>query len=635
MLQLIRDRFQGIFVWTFVTVIVVAFAMVGISSYLGNDGQSYVAKVNDTPIPLSDYQSAFQRERALRLQIFGDDISPALLKEEVLQRAALDRLISAELVAQAADDSGFRIANVQLGSQIRQMKEFQNNGQFDQQVYTRVLVSQGLTEEHFEASLRHDMLARQFFNGLTDSVLLTGHDTDRLLSLRKQQRRFGYMVLETAVLVDSIKVDDAAIQKYYDEHGADFNTEAQVSVDYIELSPDSLDVQDMPDEQNLKKMYAEQQAEFSNGEERRASHILIKPEDESDAGQKAAKAKALDLLRQLRAGADFAELAKSSSADPGSARQGGDLGYFSRGMMVGAFEDKAFSMNKGEISEPVKSPYGYHIIKLTDIRAGETQSFEEVRDKLVKRYRQEMAEEQYYEVLDQLTNLTYENPTTLSLAAEELGLKLKTSAMFTRHRGDGIAGDERIREVAFSDDVLEAGNNSEVLTLGENHVLVLRIHDRHPASQRPLAEVSDDIAALLRQQQASDQLRQRGEGIVTRLQDGEDASALARAQGSEWNTSGFVDRFEDSIDKDVLQQIFRMTRPTADAPTTAGSTLPNGDYIIATLYAVRNGKPDEVDAKQRESIAQSRQSGLGQEIGAKIMDSLKQRADVVEYPDKL
>lgn len=635
MLQLIRDRFQGFFVWAIITAVVVAFALVGIRSYLGNDGQSFVAKVNDTPIPLSDYQSAFQRERALRLQIFGDNIRPALLKEEMLQRAALDRLISAELVTQAADDSGFRIANVQLGSQIRQMKEFQNNGQFDQQLYTRVLVSQGLTEAYFEASLRHDMLARQFINGLTDSVLLTGHDTDRLSNLRKQQRRFGYMVLDTAALVDSIKVDDAAIQKYYDEHAADFNTEAQVSVDYIELSPDSLDVQDTPDEQTLKKMYAEQQAEFSNGEERRASHILIKPEDESDAGQKVAEDKALDLLRQLRAGADFAELAKANSADPGSARQGGDLGYFSRGMMVGAFEDKAFSMNKGEISEPVKTPYGYHIIKLTDIRAGETQSFDEVRDKLAQRYHQEKAEEQYYEVLDLLINLTFENPTTLSLAADELGLKLKTSAMFTRHRGDGIASDERIREVAFSDDVLEAGNNSEVLTLDENHVLVLRIHDRRPASPRPVAEVSADIAALLRQQQASDQLRQRGEGIVTRLQDGEDAQALARAQGSEWNMSGFVDRIEGSIDKDVLQQIFRMQRPAADTPMTAGSTLPNGDYIIATLYAVRDGKPDEVDAKQRESIAQSRQRGLGQEIGAKIIDSLKQRADVVEYLDKL
>ena len=635
MLQVIRDRFQGIFTWAFVTVIIVAFAAVGVRSYLGSDGQAYVARVNDTPIPLGDYKSAFQRERALRVQIFGDKINPALLKEDVLQRAALDRLISSELVAQAADDSGFRIANAQVGARISQMKEFQSNGQFDRQLYSRILVNEGLTEEHFVSSMRHDLLAQQFLDGLTDSVLLTGHDIDRLLGLRKQQRRFAYMVLETTTLADTVKIDDAAIQEYYDGHPGDFNSEAQVSIDYIELSPGMLDVQDNPNEETLKQMYSEQQSEFSNGEERRASHILIKPENETEAAQKAAEDKARDLLKQLRGGADFAELARKNSGDPGSARQGGDLGYFSRGMMVGAFEEKAFSMKKGEISEPVKSPYGYHIIKLTDIKAGETQSFDEVRDDLIKRYRQEKADEQYYELLDQLTDITFENPTTLSPAADELGLKLKTSEMFTRQRGNGIAANERVRELAFSDDVLEAGNNSEVLTLDENHVVVLRIHDRRPAALRPLSEVSADIALLLRHQQASDQLRKQGEDIVTRLRDGDDAATLARAQGSEWTTKGFVDRFDGSIDRDILQQIFRMQRPTADEPVTAGTVLPNGDYLVATLYAIRDGKADEVDDKQRESVAQSRQRSLGQEVGAEIMDSLKQRANVVEYPDRL
>ena len=515
------------------------------------------------------------------------------------------------------------------------MKEFQSDGQFDQQRYVRLLSNQGMSQEGFERSLRRDTLARQLIDGLTNAAVVTSNEVDQLLRLRKQQRQFSYMLLETAALTDDVKVDDASIQKYYDEHAGEYITDAQVSIDYLELSPDSIDAQFTADEQTLKKMYEEQLAEFSKSEERRASHILIKPSDESDAARQAAEDKARDLLKQLRNGADFAELARANSADPGSARQGGDLGYFGHGMMVAAFEDKAFSMNKGEISEPVQTPYGYHIIKLTDIKAGETQSFAEVRDELAERYRQEKAEEQFYELVDLMTNLTFENPTTLSVAADELGLTIKTSALFSRESGDGIASDEHVRETAFSDDVLEAGNNSEVLTLGENHVVVVRIHDRRPSAQQPLAEVRAEITERLRRQQAGEQLRQLGEGIVAKLRDGEDAPSLASKLGSEWNSSGFIDRFDNSIDRAVLQQVFRMQRPVDDASTTAGAMLANGDYVIATVYAVRDGKPAEIDAKQRQSVAEDRRRSLGQHLGAKVMASLKQRADVVEYLDKI
>jgi len=635
MLQLIRDRAQGVVVWIIIGLIIVAFALVGVNSYLSGDGQAYVAKVNDSQIPMSDYQFAYQQERAFRQQIFGDNISPALLKESVLQRATLDRLISSELVTQAATDAGLRVAGIQLGSQIRQMKEFQNDGQFDQNLYQRLLNSQGLTQERFENTLRRDILARQLMDGLVDSALLTSNEIDQILRLRKQQRRFSYMVLETADIMGEVSIDDTAIQQYYDEHAGEFVTEEQVSIDYLELRPEVRDEEVVVDEKVLQQMYDDQMAEFSNGEERRASHILIKADDESDVARQAAADKAAELLQQLRGGADFSELAKVHSADTGSARQGGDLGFFGRGMMVGAFEDAVFGMKKGELSEPVQSPYGYHIIKLTGIQAGEIKRFDEVRDELASRFRQEKAEEEFFELIDLVTNLTFESPETLAVAADELGLTIKTSELFFRHIGQGIANDERVREVAFSDDVLQSGNNSEMLTLDEDRVLVLRIHERRPSAQRPLNEVRDGIVDRLRQQQAGEQLKKQGEVIMAKLRDGEEAAGLARAQGSEWNSSGFIDRFDTGLDGEVLKQVFRMSRPEADSPTIAGATLPNGDYVVASLYAVRDGDPKEVDDEQRKTVAEGRQRNLGQHVGAKVMESLRQRAAITEYTDNL
>lgn len=635
MLQAIRDKVHGIFVWLILIIIIAAFAFVGVNAYLTGDGQAYVARVNDAKIPLSDFQLALQQERAFRQRLFGDNINPALLKEEVLQRAALDRLISAEVMSQAANDAGFRVSNVQVGNQIRSMKEFQTDGKFDASVYARILNIQGYNQEHFEATMRREMLSSQFVDGLTGSSFATAYETNQLLALRRQQRRFAYAVLKNSDLVDDMKVDDASIQQYYDSHGGEFVTDEQVSIRYLELQPDNSSITEEPSDDVLREMYQQQIVEFSNGDERRASHILIKPADESAEADKAAKDKAEELYKQIKGGADFAELARKNSDDPGSARQGGDLGYFGRGVMVGAFEDKAFSMKKGEISEPFKSPYGYHIIKMVDVRKGDTKTFAEVRSTLVERYRQQKAEERFYDQVDRLTDLTYEHPETLEFAADELGIKIQSSGLFTRGQGQGIASDAKVREAAFSSDVLESGYNSDVLTLSDNRAIVLRIDQHRPSAQQPLADVRDIIVRRLQQQQAIEQLQKIGDGIVAELRDGGVPDALVKKHGGEWTNSGFIDRNDGSVDHQVLNFIFTMKRPSGDAAMYAGQSLPDGDYVVAALYAVHEGNSAEVDEKQRQSVADSRRDSLGQHLGARAIKNMRQRAEITEYTENL
>jgi len=635
MLQVIRDRVHGIFVWAILIVIIAAFALVGVNAYLTGDGHAYVAKVNDGKIPLGDFQLALQQERAFRQRLFGDKINPALLKEDVLQKAALDRLITEEVVAQAADEAGFRVAASQVGNQIRSMKDFQTDGKFDASVYARILNIQGYSQEHFEATMRKEMLSQQFMDGLTRSSFATTYETNQLLSLRKQQRRFAYAVLKHNDLVDGMSVDDGAIQQYYDAHAGEFVTDEQVSIRYLELQPDNNSITEEPSDDTLHQMYQQQIVEFSNGDERRASHILIKPKDESPEADKAAKDKAEELYKQIKAGADFAELARKNSADPGSARQGGDLGFFGRGVMVGAFEDKAFSMEKGQISEPVKSPYGYHIIKLTDVRKGDTKTFDEVRATLVDRYRQQKAEERFYDQVDRLTDLTYEHPETLEFAADDLGIKIQTTGLFSREHGTGIASEAAVREAAFSSDVLESGYNSEVLTLGDNRAVVLRVDQHHPSAPQPLADVRDIIIKRLQQQQAIEQLQKTGDGMVAELRDGGDPDALVKKQGSEWSKIGFIDRNDSSVDRQVLDFIFTIKRPSGDNAAYAGKSLPNGDYVVAALYAVHEGDPAAVDDKQRQSVTDSRRDSLGQHLGARVISNLKQRAKITEYTENL
>lgn len=635
MLQVIRDKVHGIFIWVILIVIIAAFAFVGVNAYLTGDGKAYVAKVNDTKIPLGDFQVAMQQERAFREKLFGENINPALLKEDVLQQAALDRLITSEVVVQAARDAGFRVSNAQVGMQIRSMKEFQTDGHFDAGVYTRLLSLQGYNPEHFEASIRKDLISRQMMDGLTGTSFATTYETNQLLALRRQQRRFAYAVLKNSGTGADIPVDDAAIQQYYDAHAGEFVTEEKVSIRYLELEPDKNTITEEPSDAVLHDMYQQQIAQFSSGEERRASHILIKPTDESAKADKAAKEEAEALYKQIKDGADFAELAKKYSEDPGSARQGGDLGYFGRGVMVGAFEDKVFSMNKGEVSAPVKSPYGYHIIKLTGIRKGDTKTFDQVRDTLIDRYRQQKAEDSFYDRVDRLTDLTYEHPETLEFAANELGLQIQSTGLFTRQQGSGIAAEAAVREAAFSSDVLEAGYNSDVLTLSGEHAVVLRVDQHLPSAQQPLADVRDIISKRLQQQKAIEQLQKEGDGIVAELRDGADPDALVKKQGGDWSKSGFVDRNDSSVDRQILDFIFTVKRPTGDKPVYAGKSLPDGDYVVAALYAVHEGDPTAVDDKQRKAVADKRSESLGQHLGARIISNLKKRAEITEYTENL
>jgi peptidyl-prolyl cis-trans isomerase D len=383
-------------------------------------------------------------------------------------------------------------------------------------------------------------------------------------------------------------------------------------------------------------LYEEQRANYGVGEERRAKHILIKvEEDANDQAIEAARTKAQDILSKIRTGEDFEKLAKKYSEDAGSAADGGDLGYFARGVMVKPFEDAAFSMSVDEVSDLVRSPFGFHIIKLVGIKSGHTKSFDEVRAQLEQGYKERKAEEEFFEQADLLTDLTYENPDTLSVASQELNLPIITTGLFTRNNGQGIASDPKIRETAFSTDVLEARNNSEPIDLGQNRLLVLRIKERKMASTRPQNEVRDQIISQLQRDKAKQAAVDAGEALLQRIIKGENVELIADELKLEWKKTGFIGRTDTSVSPDIVRAAFKMQKPQSSSPVNKGVELTSGDYAIITVYEVKDGDPSAVDKAARESLRTSVLRSNGQQISNSVFEGLKQRAKITEYPDRL
>ncbi len=639
MLRLIRERAKGPIAWVIVGLIVVPFALFGINEYFETDANIYVAKVNDVSIPGYEFNRVYQSERAFRQSLVGDNPNSPFMNDDSIKRSALDRLINTEVMSQAAISNGFDVSDQSLLQAIASRQEFQTDGQFDQSLYNNLLRRNNISIEDFEGNVRRDLMAGQFVSGVMDLAIVTNYELDTLLRLQEQTREIGYLVLKVDALKKhgdkALQFSDDQIRKHYDENIDRFALQEQVSLKYVELSASALLNDIEVDEEVLRELYEDRIDSFALPEERHARHILLSTsENASESDIAAARSKADGLLAQLQAGESFEVMAKEYSDDAGSAIDGGDLGYFSRGMMVSAFDEVVFMMEKGAISEPVKTPFGFHIIKLEDIREGSSKSFEEVRAGLALGYREQQAEDVLFDRLEILSNLVYENPDSLLIAAEEMELTVKTVGFFDRHSGSGIATNANVRTAAFSDEVM-ARNNSEPLQIGESHMVVIRIDEHQPVSYRPLDEVRDDVIALLRDHSAKNEALTLGDSLVKQLEEGADAASIAEQHKVEWTKTELIKRSDSSVNNELLSAAFRIVKSLEGKTQWHGFELVNGDYAVIALYQVKPGDLESIDGAARASLKTTLLRNRSQSEGAYLVDSLKQKASIKEYLDNL
>ncbi|MDT8311979.1 MAG: SurA N-terminal domain-containing protein [Methylophaga sp.] len=626
MLHFIREKAQGWVAWLIVGLISIPFALWGLDSYLTGGNDVVVATVNGDNVSQSDLQRSLQQYRDQMRSTLGDDFDPEMFQGSAIRLAIIDDLIEQRLILNAARELGQRIPDGQIAQFIRGTEAFQMDGQFDMDQYQMVLGRAGFTPSAYEAQLRNDLLSQQLTQYIERSALAVNHEVQRLLRLENQQRQIAYGVLSINSYLQEVTLDDNAAQEYYQANQAAYTAPEQISVRYIRLSADKLAAAIEVDDNELKAFYADNREQFVGPEQRRASHILIEGDDAE------AKAKIDDLAQQLKDGADFAELAKLHSADTGSSDNGGDLGFFQRDVMDPAFEEAVFSLEVDEISEPVQTEFGYHLIKLTEIDTPAGADFADAREQIEQQYRRQMARQQFFDLADQLANLTYENPESLDVAAEALSLPIEKTGLFTRNGGgEGVSAEPKVIEAAFSDDVLNKDLNSPALELAETDLLVIRKDEYIPAKPLSFESVGPAIEEQLRYEAAMEKAQADGQTKIAEINDG--AAAATVFDESQWQPAKFYSRDSDAISEQVLQHAFAM--PRSQQQSVSGFIAENGNYIVVVLSDIKDGVDSDASDDQKQALtANLARLNANSEIEAFIA-SLRETADIEIFEDRI
>ena len=623
MLQNIRDNSQGWIAKTIIGVIVALMALTGFDAIFQATSHSKdAAKVNGEEITQVELSQAVDMQRRQLMQQLGKDFDPALLDEKMLHDAALKGLIDRKLLLQGANQAKFSFSEAALDQVILQTPEFQDNGQFSPERFDHVIRQLGYGRLQFREMLGQEMLIGQLRAGLAGSGFVTDEEVNAFARLEKQTRDFATLNIKADPA--AVKVSDDEVKAYYDEHAKEFMTPDQVVIDYIELKKSAFFDQVAVKDDELQALY---QKEIANlAEQRRAAHILIEVNDKVSDAQ--AKAKIEDIQQRLAKGESFEALAKEFSQDPGSAANGGDLGFAGPGVYDPTFETAVYALKKDQVSEPVRTSFGYHLIKLLGVEAPEVPSFASLKDKLTRDLKTQQVERRFVDATKQLEDSAFE-ASDLAQPAQELNLTVHTSAPFGREGGEGIAANRAVVQAAFSTEVMDEGANSTALELDPETVVVLRVKEHLKPEQLPLEAVASSIHAHLVKEQAAGAAKAKAEGIIKDLRDGKLALNQPVA-GQSWKVDEAVTRGQDGIDPVVLQAVFRMPKPAAkDKPTFSTVSLADGTVVVLRLNGVNDdAKPtDEEKASYRRFLA----SRSGQQDFAAYRKQLENEAKVERY----
>jgi len=636
MLGYIRESVQGWIAWAIVILLIIPFALWGINEYFGTGGSLVVANVNGEEITQQTYQREFYLQRDRMREMFGDQFNPSLMDPQIKQKA-LDDIINREVIVQNANEAGYRISDDFLVQTIQGFEAFQENGEFSNQLYKQQLSAQGESPSTFEYRIQRAVLSQQMYSGVAATPVVTKHDVDYLLKLQEQTRDIGYMVLKADSFKQETDATEEAIKQYYDQNNDRYMSPEMVSLEYLELNAAALATDEQPTEEELQQFYEERASLYVTPEERRTRHILVNVDTGATQEQiQAAKQKAEDLRKQIAEGADFEKLAKENSDDPGSAQLGGDIGFFGKDSLDPAYEEAMFSLKVGEVSEPVLSAFGYHIIKLEEIREQKAKPFEEVKPTLIAEYQRGIAERKYFELTEKLTNLAYEVPDTLEDAAGATGLQIKTTNMFPRSGGPGIAANPKVSAAAFSDDVLKQGYNSEPISIGENHVVVIRVKEHQDAKLKPFDEVKETIKAQLINEKARERAKQQGLNIIEQLAKGEATpAAAAKIANVEWSEAGELKRTDRTIDGKIVQQAFKMAKPQEGKNSFAGTQLASGDYAVIGVNKVTDGDVATMEEAKRQTLSRNLAGIRGEAAFVNLLQNLKNNSSIIVQEDNM
>ena len=625
MLQKLRERTSGWVATIIIALLMVPFLFVIDQSYLGGVGANNVAQVKAPPtwwegapkwwpasmlwehreVGVEEFRQRFEQERMSQRQAQGEAFDPRAFETLENKRKVLDQLIDEKALQLAAERAGVVVGNAAVREYIASIPAFQVDGKFDANRYQLALASQvpQRTPTQFEQLVRDSLQQSLIPMGVGTSAFVTEQEFDRVLRLSGEKRDVELALLPAAP-EDVAAVDEAAAKAWYDAHPGDFTRPEAVTIEYVEVDGSRLPPVAPADDATLRKRYEEEKARFVEPEQRLASHILVRVEADADeATHKAAEAKAQQLATEAAApGADFAALARANSEDPGSRDGGGDLGWVERGAMVAPFEEALFSMTAGEVRGPVKTDFGYHVLQLRELKQGAQVPFEQAREELAREQAQADRERAFSDLTGRLTDLVYQNPSSLAPAAAEVGLQVQKVGPFTRDDTVGIGASPEVKKAAFSEALVEDGTASDPIQLGPEHSVVIRVVEHTPEQPRPLAEVKDQVIAAIRADRQQKAAEAAADALVKRLQAGEVLADVAASVSSQVMPLPGLPRGVPAPSPDANRDIFAVPAPAEGKVAAGRFRMPDGRYALFVVTGVHPGDPAELQPEQRDML---------------------------------
>ena len=619
MLQDIREKSLGMIGKVIIGVIIAVFALFGVESIIGGFTQPpSVANVNGEDITQFQLDQNIQN---LMASVGGnlDGIDPSFLES-----IALNQLIEETLLRQKTSDNSMSMSSVQLDRNIVSTESFQINGTFDSELAVRTMATQGLTVPMYRESLNKRMTMSQLANAFSNSNFVTEEEFQSFAKLSTQTRDFRYISVTMGTRTIGTPISDGEILTYYDENRDQFTEEESLTVEYVLLDKASIAEELDVDESDLLAQYTSEREEFEGSSEKRASHILF------EVGPDVSAEMAIELAENTKAridsGEDFSEVALEVSIDTVSAEEGGDIGFTDGTAFPVEIEEALNILALNEVSPPVKSEFGVHLVKLTQEPNNSFPSFEEARDRLERELTGSEVESIYSERLQDLSNLAFETGNLLTIE-EVLGLEIETSDPIPRSGGYGLFANPEILSAAYSDDVLIDGNNSDVIELSDSQSLVLRVSEFREAFVLPLADVDAEIAVILRTEMEKKVVQEIGQEIFDSLEDGLSIDELLLQNELEWINEIGVDRNTFTVNREIVSEVFNLQDPGEGLLRTS-LTLNNDTFVVVELNQVNEGSAEKMPVEQAASMLDSLRADMGNNDFQAYMTSLRETADI-------
>jgi peptidyl-prolyl cis-trans isomerase D len=563
-------------------IIIVPFAFFGMDAYFsGGPGGGEIARIGDYKITAQEFDQAM-RERQDRIrEQSGGPVDSALFRTREFRVAVLENLINDRAIDLFVADQGLAVTAQQLQDMISSETAFQENGRFSRMRYEQLLQAQGMSPALFESRVARELRNRQVVQAIGQSAFAGQAVVRRLVDIQLEERVISALVFDPEEFGEGIEISEQEIESHYDANRSRYVQAPRLRAEYVVFDEAAVMADVSVDEQRIRAYFDANQSNYGQPEERRARHILVRVQSSaSDDEVAAAREQAEALLAEVREAPErFGDIARESSQDPGSARDGGDLGYFAPGAMVEAFDEAVFGREPGVIGDVVRTDFGFHIIEVTDVQESSVRPFEEVRDEIATELRRQEASRRFPVLAEQFANTVYERPDSLEPAAEILGLKVGSSDWVTRSAGRiGGFDDRRLRDALFDPDIRAAGENIEAIEVERGTLVAARVVEFEDERQLPLAEVREEILAELRAAEAVRRARARGEEVFAQLRDGGSYDA------GEWTEPFSIPRGNPELPEEAARAVF--SAPVDTLPTFVAAEIPGGDYAIFRIDAV-------------------------------------------------